>query len=124
MPPPIVPAPTTAAVSTGRSGVVSGMCGSLRVKRQGAGGLDGFDAGIGGALVAGTPRDRFAERIEHAGIGFGLGKLVVAVADARQRAAVGDPSGKGDRRPSQIILRRDLVDDAEPVRLLGRNMAS
>ena len=50
-----------------------------------------------------------------------LGELVVAVADARQRPLVGDPAGKGDRRLAQIVaLRHQLVDDAEPVRLLGR----
>jgi hypothetical protein len=34
MPPPIVPAPTTAAVSVGRSGVSRGMCGSFAASRS------------------------------------------------------------------------------------------
>ncbi|HYZ41432.1 MAG TPA: hypothetical protein VE687_12525, partial [Stellaceae bacterium] len=53
------------------------------------------NAVIGRALVAGAPRDRFAYRIEDAGIGLRFGELVVAVADARQRPLLGDPLGEG-----------------------------
>ena len=47
------------------------------------------------------------------------------IADARQRPIVGDAARKRDRRLAQIAAVRDqFVDNAEPVRLLGRHMAA
>src|SRR5439155_12502487 len=81
-----------------------------------------LDAGIGRALVAGAPGDRLAGRLEERR--RPLGELLVVVANARQRAVAGDAAGKGNRRPLQLGLRHDLVDDPESVRLLGRDMAA
>src|SRR5205814_9723876 len=80
------------------------------VERQITRRLDRLDAGVGGALVAGAAGDRFAERVEHARVGFRHGELVVAVADARQRSLVGDAAGEGDRGILQIALGDDFVD--------------
>src|SRR5439155_24033210 len=92
------------------------------VKRQGRGRLDRLDAGIGRALVAGAAGDRFARSLEQRG--RALAKFVVAIADAGQGALVCDAAGEGDRRSLQVGLGDDLVDDAELVRFLGRDVAA
>ena len=95
------------------------------VERHRAGRLDRGDAMVGRLLVARAPRDRFAHRLEDARVGLGLGQFLVAVADARQRPRIGDAARHRDRRVSQIAaFGHQLVDDAELVRLLGRDMAA
>ena len=80
---------------------------------------------VGRLLVARAAGDRFAHRVEDAGIGLGLGELLVMVADARQRPDVGDAAGKSDRGLAQIAALGDqFVDDAEAFRLLGRHVAA
>ena len=54
-----------------------------------------------------------------------LGELVVAVADARQRPLVGDAARERDRRLAADRRSGDeLVDDAELLRLFGRDMTA
>ena len=69
-------------------------------------------------LVAGSviAERALAGRIEE--LRGALGELVVAVADAQQRALVSDATGEGDRRPLEVGLGDYFVDDAETVRLL------
>ena len=92
------------------------------VERQGRGRLDRLDAGIGRALVAGAPRDCFAGGLEQ--LRRALGEFFAPVADAGQGADIADPAGEGNRRGAQICFGDELVNDAERVCLLGRDVAA
>ena len=95
------------------------------VERQRAGGFDRGDAVVRGLLVARAAGDGFAHRVEHGGVGGGLGEFIRAVAHPRQGADGRDLARKAMALSRRIgAVRKHVVEDAECARFRRRDVAA